>query len=418
VFTKRDRTARLVGLANLLFQHPHGLTAHQIAYRIGMNARTVYRDLRALESEVGVTLWQDGYRCGAERSSFLPPLKLTLHEAVTIFLSTRLMQRFQDRRDVHLVDAFNKLASILPPPLAQHVHATVAWINERPRDDMRVQIFDLITTGWAEGRKVRIRYPSSSPNGRSQHAQERLVAPYFIEPNPGGHGRYVIGQDSVSGQLRTFKVERIEHAELTAETFDIPPDFDAADRMRQAWGISDEETVHVCLRFVDAAAAKRVMETNWHPSQRLETQADGSLVLTLDVGGVLEMSSETRGVLSGHMPCPSDPEQQSTASDWSSRLPTQTVPNGVDGSHDLPNPRVGRWATHQVTGTRRRASPQVANRFKAFQKALPRLGSLQSTAVAQSIAHGHMTAFDRFGRLTTCPMQPRADVLSAATGRG
>ena len=94
----------------------------------------------------------------------------------------------------------------------------------------------------------------------------------------------------MSGQLRTFKVERIEHAELTAETFDIPPDFDAADRMRQAWGISDEETVHVCLRFVDAAAAKRVMETNWHPSQRLETQADGSLVLTLDVGGVLEIT--------------------------------------------------------------------------------------------------------------------------------
>ena len=38
----------------------------------------------------------------------------------------------------------------------------------------------------------------------------------------------MIGHDSASGQLRTFKVERIEHAEQTAETFDIPPDFDAA----------------------------------------------------------------------------------------------------------------------------------------------------------------------------------------------
>ena len=277
-------------MANLLFQHPHGLTAHQVAERIGMNVRTVYRDLRALESEVGVTLWQDGNRFGAERSSFLPPLKLTLHEAVTIYLSTRLMQRFQDHRDDHVVEAFNKLASILPPPLAQHVHATVAWINERPRDDTRAQIFDLVATGWAEGRKVRIRYPSSSLNGGSQQAQERVVAPYFIEPNPGGHSRYVIGHDSASGQLRTFKVERIEHAELTAETFDIPPDFDAADRLRQAWGISDEEAVHVCLRFVDSAAAKRVMETNWHPSQHLETQPDGSLVLTLDVGGLLEIT--------------------------------------------------------------------------------------------------------------------------------
>jgi predicted DNA-binding transcriptional regulator YafY len=60
VFTKRDRTARLLGVANLLFQHPNGLTAPHIAALIGMNVRTVYRDLRAIESEVGVPIWQDG----------------------------------------------------------------------------------------------------------------------------------------------------------------------------------------------------------------------------------------------------------------------------------------------------------------------------------------------------------------------
>ena len=42
-----------------------------------------------------MTLWHHGNRFGAERPSFLPPLKLTLHEAVTIFLSTPLMQRFR-----------------------------------------------------------------------------------------------------------------------------------------------------------------------------------------------------------------------------------------------------------------------------------------------------------------------------------
>src|SRR4051812_4744146 len=46
---KRDRTARLLGVANLLYQHPHGHTAQEIGDRIGMNVRTVYRDLHALE---------------------------------------------------------------------------------------------------------------------------------------------------------------------------------------------------------------------------------------------------------------------------------------------------------------------------------------------------------------------------------
>src|SRR5262245_40127571 len=58
-FVKRDRTARLLGVAYLLYQHPNGLTAHQIAERTGMHVRTVYRDLRALEQEVGVAVWQD-----------------------------------------------------------------------------------------------------------------------------------------------------------------------------------------------------------------------------------------------------------------------------------------------------------------------------------------------------------------------
>jgi len=285
VFTKRDRTARLLGVANLLFQHPHGLTTRQIAERIGMNVRTVHRDLRALETEVGVPFWQDGNRYGAERTSLLPPLKLTLHEAVTLFLSARLMQRFQDHHDPHVTSAFNKLATILPPPIAQHVQATAAWLVARPPDDTRTRIFDMIATGWAEGRKVRIRYPSQH---RPNH--DRLVAPYFIEPNPGGHSRYVIAHDSLSNQVRTFKIERIDHAELTAETFEVPPDFDVAIRLRHAWGISDEDTVQVSLRFLNADAAKRVLETNWHPSQRLIHALDGSLLMTLDVGGLLEIT--------------------------------------------------------------------------------------------------------------------------------
>jgi predicted DNA-binding transcriptional regulator YafY len=290
VFTKRDRTARLLGVANLLHQHPQGLTAQQIADRTGMNVRTVYRDLQALEREVGVKYWQEGTRYGAERSSFLPPLSLTLHEALTLFLSTRLMQRFQDYRDPHVIGAFTKLTGILPPPFAQHVHATLAWLHQQPRNDTRTRIFDLIATAWAEGRQVKIRYPTSTPDGRSTSTAERVISPYFVEPNPGGHSRYVIAHDSVSGEARTFKVERIEQAELTADQFDIPLEFDVGDRLRHAWGISDEDAVHVRLRFIDASAARRALESTWHPSQRIEHQPDGSLEMTLDVGGLLEIT--------------------------------------------------------------------------------------------------------------------------------
>ena len=48
---KRDRTARLMRVASLLVAHPDGMRPKDIAERLGMSVRNVYRDLRALEGE-------------------------------------------------------------------------------------------------------------------------------------------------------------------------------------------------------------------------------------------------------------------------------------------------------------------------------------------------------------------------------
>ena len=288
-FVKRDRTARLLGVAYLLFQHPHGLTPHEIAHRTRMHVRTVYRDLKALQDEVGVAVWQNGKRYGAEPTSFLPPLKLTLHEAVMLYLSARLMARYADKRDQHVISAFNKLANVLPSPLAQHVNATLATMADRPPNPTYERIFDVLATAWAECRKVRIHYPWTQPDGQV-FARERVVAPYFLEPNASGHSCYLIAHDSYSQQVRTFKVERIQSAELTAETYQPPSDFSLDARLQHAWGISDEDLVQVRLRFLNPAAARRANETRWHPSQVATENADGTVDLSFEVGGLLEIT--------------------------------------------------------------------------------------------------------------------------------
>jgi predicted DNA-binding transcriptional regulator YafY len=288
-FSKRDRTARLLGVAHLLFQYPHGLTASEIAERIGVNVRTVYRDIHALEDEVGVAVWQDGTRYGAEHSSFLPPLKLTLYEAVMVFLSARLMDRFKDSRDPCVVSTFNKLASILPDPIARHVHASLACMADRPRDEHRNRVFDLLARAWAEGQKVRIWYVGTQDD-KALPPRERVIQPYFLEPNAAGHSSYVIGHDSCSNEVRAFKLERIRELELSDEHFTVPKNFDIADRLRHAWGISDEPLVDVVLRFHDSAAALRARENHWHSSEREVVNADGSVDLAFEVGGLLEIT--------------------------------------------------------------------------------------------------------------------------------
>src|SRR5512142_780017 len=100
---KRDRTARLLHVAETLYQHPDGLRAREIAEHCGVCVRTVYRDLHAMQDELEYPIWQDEHgRYGIERRAFLPPMNLTLTEAMALFLAARLVSRYSDERDPHI----------------------------------------------------------------------------------------------------------------------------------------------------------------------------------------------------------------------------------------------------------------------------------------------------------------------------
>ena len=240
-FTRRDRAARLNRVATLLFQHrPRGLTAKEIARRIDVAPRTAYRDLIAVAAELQLGVSRQGGRWWCEQDNFLPPLKLSLLEAVTLFLSARLMARYADKKDPHMFSAFGKLASVLPAPLAAHVHATVAAMADGHLDRQYARVFEAVATAWATSQKVRIAYSRQDADG-NVHVTRRLVSPRYLEPNPWGHGCYLIADDELSHQKRTFKLERIKDAQLTTERFEPASDPEALANLARAWTVSDEK---------------------------------------------------------------------------------------------------------------------------------------------------------------------------------
>src|SRR6478672_12694539 len=132
---KRDRLARMTRILALLNAHPDGIKPAEIARRVDSSVRTVYRDLRSIEGELGMPLWSEGGRWGVDADAFLPPLKLTRSEAMAVVLSARLMVRYADKYDPDLASAFEKLERGLPPPLAEHVERTLDGLSKAPRDE-------------------------------------------------------------------------------------------------------------------------------------------------------------------------------------------------------------------------------------------------------------------------------------------
>jgi proteasome accessory factor B len=286
--TKRDRLARLTRVVSLLRAHPDGMAIKDIAKRIDVSVRTVYRDLNAIEGEIGIAVWSDDRRWGLAADEFLPPLKLTLDEAMAVVLSARLMVRYADKYDPDLASAFEKLGQVLPAALAEHVARTLDVLSRHPTDERFSRHVHLLTKAWAERRIVSLDYEPAR-YGPGSTPRSARVRPYLIEPSLQTHALYLVGFDETRGAIRTFKIERIRDVSLTPESFD-PPEAGMVEGMfERAWDIiADQEPVEVVLRFSPDVAA-RVQEARWHPSQHVEVEADGSLLWRATVAGTIEI---------------------------------------------------------------------------------------------------------------------------------
>lgn len=286
---KRDRLARLLRVLGIVQANAdQGVSAPEVARQTSMSLRSAYRDLKAIDQEIA-RLWNADGRWGlAGDGPFLPPLKLTLGEAVAVLLLARLGTRFADRHDPVLTSAIAKLVAGVPEPVRVHVAGTLRDLADRPSDPGYDRLVAALAAAWAERRVVRFRYRPAAYDGQDRAASIRTVHPYLLEPSFETRALYLVGHDESRGTTRTFKVDRI--ADLTT----LDRRFEAETQaflgaFRHAWDVIwDQPVTTVVLRF-DPRVADRVMETCWHPTQVTELHSDGSLRWSATVAGDVEI---------------------------------------------------------------------------------------------------------------------------------
>ena len=282
--TPESRLERIEEIERKLAQHPKGWTTGELAREFHVDPSTIARDLSVLES-MGTGLIKQGRRYILDHRRSLHNIKLSLNELLAIYLAVRLLSRHSDEHNPHVVKALEKLADTLrakSPLIARHIEQAATSVRARQTRREYVEALEVLTQGWAEGKKVRLRYRSYTKDEMT----ERTFSPYFIEPSGIGYACYVIGHDDLRSAIRTLKVERIYDAQLTDERFTIPESFDPQRLLASAWGVT--------LRF-SPSVARRVKESTWHHSQRIEDLPDGSCLFTVKVGSTQELKPWIRG---------------------------------------------------------------------------------------------------------------------------
>lgn len=289
-----NRLERIEQIERKLVQRPEGWTTGELAREFGVDPTTIFRDFDLLES-MGTGLIKQGRRYVLDHRRSLHNVKLSINELLAIYLAVRLLSRHSDEHNPHVVKALEKLADTLrakSPLIARHIDQAATAVRARQTRREYVEALEILTQGWAEGKKVRLRYRSYTKD----ETTERTFAPYFIEPSGIGYACYVIGYDEMRQAIRTFKVERVYEARLTDEHFTIPESFDPQRLLASAWGViwRDEVEIEVTLRFAPSVV-RRVKESTWHHSQRIEDLPDGSCLFTVKVGSTTEVRPWIRG---------------------------------------------------------------------------------------------------------------------------
>jgi predicted DNA-binding transcriptional regulator YafY len=283
-YWKRDRTARLLRLQILLWQNPQGLTVSEIARKCITSKRTTYRDLKALESELGVPVWEEGSKRGMTDGYFLPPITFTMTEAFNIFVASRLLQKHSHQYYPSLATTLLKLSAIMPEPIKKQIQNSMEYLERQIKDETRIGNLNKMIQAWLSRHRVKIRY-DDNPSEAGQ--QEITIEPYHLEPIYSSHSIWVIANCPSTESLNTFKLDLIiGDVAVCPETYEIPADFDAVDSINSAWGIvADGDLITVKLRF-KPEVGKTVSATIWHPSQTMELQSDDSIIATFKVRNV------------------------------------------------------------------------------------------------------------------------------------
>ncbi|MFO0872109.1 MAG: WYL domain-containing protein [Pirellulales bacterium] len=283
--------ARQWKFLRILAHRRQGVPLKELAVEAGVTERTVRRDLemfRTLGFPLTERTGEYGRKTWRLEVESLASLSFTLDEALAFYLGRRFLDPLAGTAPGDAAQrGFAKLRDCLGPAALRYVDRLAGSVLMRlpGASDYRAQshLLDTLLHAMADRRAALITYRSS----RATEPVEYEVHPYAIVTHKGAI--YLLAFSRDHGEVRTFKMNRMETAEATMFPFERPQGFEAHAYLRGAFGIySGQGDERIRLRF-SAIVARYVQEGRWHESQQLAPQPDGSLLADFRLSSVDEI---------------------------------------------------------------------------------------------------------------------------------
>ncbi len=295
-----DKAEQLIELARKAAGGRQGLTLDDVIDHYGVSLRTAQRMFRALEANFPHT---ESYVDVEGRKRWRIPgghyrefFSLSAEDVAALELGISHLARAGLKiESATLSKLRDKVVALVPSKQILRIEPDADAILEAQgfvaRPGPRSRVDENVAAAVAEAikacRYLHIRYQSHL----DAEPQLRRVAPYGLL---SGYRRYLVALDPNSrrqGAIKTYRVDAISEAHVSEDYFERPADFDLQAFANRGFALYQNESEYgeVEWRFAPEAA-DHVRGTLFHPEQRMEECADGSILIRFKAAGHLEMA--------------------------------------------------------------------------------------------------------------------------------
>ncbi len=259
----------------------------------GVSQKTVQRDIDFLRDQCGAPLAYDRERKGfyyEEASWWLPTVTLNEGELLAVLLAARVAGQLRNTPIARQSEqVFAKLAAMLPDKIA----INPVWLSDKftftapPAGSVDEGVWTVVLHGLLHQRTVSVVYRPFDAE-TVQAGKESRISPLHIANLQGEW--YLFANHHGYRDVRQFAMSRIEKANITDLSFEIPPDFDpetlfSATFARYAGGNKQHR---VRVRF-NKEVARWVTERQWHSHQQIVCLDSGDIELEFPAKGLYEV---------------------------------------------------------------------------------------------------------------------------------
>lgn len=290
---RHEKATRLLELARMLASSAEGLTLDEMAERLSVGRRTAERMRDAVREafpqmeEVDdpptrrfrIPSGLDGIFQAPSADEFAA-LRAAAEQFRAAGAKTRagaLASLEQKVLSAIRAGARRKLA----PDLEALLEAETMAIHAGPRPFEDEQVLGAVREAIKSLRRLRLRYEGGSSPGRV-----REITPFGLL---FGRSNYLVGGEGDSPEPRTWRLDRISDIEVSEAPGTRPEGFSLQVFMNRSFGIYQDEIEDVALRILPHGA-EEAMGWRFHPSQTLEPQDDGAVLVRFTAGGMRELA--------------------------------------------------------------------------------------------------------------------------------